>query len=104
MQRINEKSTSYLNVSFRDKEGALAVPTSISYRIDCVTTGTAVLAPTALAAASEVEITITPTQNAIVTSSNATEQKRVTVTAVYGASDQVTSQFDYLVKNLSGVP
>lgn len=100
---VNEKSTSYLSVTFKDKAGAAAAPASATYRIDCLTTGTAIKADTALAPAGSVEITITPTENRIVTSGNARERRRVTVTANYGASDSVSEQYDYDVVDLSHV-
>ena len=39
MKRVNEKSTAYLTVTFRDKAGAAQAPASAKYRIDDVTTG-----------------------------------------------------------------
>ena len=39
MERVNEKSTAYLAVTFRDKAGTAQAPVTASYRIDDVTTG-----------------------------------------------------------------
>lgn len=103
MPTINEKTTGYLTVTFKDKAGAQAVPASATYRIDCLTTGTAITPETALAPAAQIEIVITPTENRIVTAANARETRRVTVTGVYGAADQVTAQYDYDVENLSQI-
>ena len=59
MLTVNERTTSYLTAAFRDKNGVLAIPGSVTYRIDCVTTNTVVLAATALTPATEIEIAIT---------------------------------------------
>lgn len=102
---VNEKSSSYLTVAFFDKTGAAAIPASVTYRLDCLTTGAAILADTVLSPAASIEIAITPTQNAILADGNTTETKRVTVKATYGASDAINAQYDYLVANLiPGVP
>lgn len=104
IQTVNEATTAYLTVTFLDKDGAQAAPSSVSYRIDCLTTGAAVRASTPVTpAASQVEITLDATDNAMQSTGNLTERRRVTVTASYGVGDQVQEQYDYLVKNLSEV-
>lgn len=101
MQTINERTSAWLTVAFKDKAGALAVPTSVSYRIDCLTTGIVMKADTSVAAASSVEIALSATVNAINTQTNVREQRRVTVTAQYGDNtDQIVAEFDYFVRNL----
>lgn len=104
MEVINEGTTHYLTVEFRDKANVLAAPTGIFYRIDDVLSGDAVLADTAIGAASSVEITITPTQNAIINPFNPTEVKRVTVKATYAGSEAINDEFEYAVFNLRRVP
>ena len=47
MERVNEQSTAYLTVSFRDKAGALATPAAISYRVDDEATRTQIRGDTA---------------------------------------------------------
>lgn len=100
---VKEKSTAYLTVTFKDKAGSPAAPASATYRIDCLTTGTAIRPETALTSAGSVEITITPEENRIVGTTNVRERRRVTVQASYGAADGVTDQFDYDVLNLAFV-
>lgn len=100
---VNEGSTAYLDVLFKDKDGVVAAPSGVTYRIDCMTTGQQVLADTVISPAGTVEITLTPGNNAIITATNRSEIKRVTVSASYGASDAINKPFDYLVQNLSGV-
>lgn len=103
MAVVNEKNTAYLTVTFLDKDGAQEAPTSISYRIDDEESGSAILAPTAVTPGASVTITITPAQNAILDASKAQEAKLVTITGVYSASDQVTHEYRYQVKNLRHV-
>ena len=100
----NERSTAWLTVSFKDKAGALAAPASANYRVDCLTTGTAIRAETALTPASSIEITLTPGDNAIVAAANVRETRRVTIKAAYGAADEIKDQYDYVVENLSHAP
>lgn len=101
---IREKSTGYLTAAFRDKLGRLSEPASIRYRIDCLTTGTQVRPWTELASPMDkVEITLTPTDNAIF-GSGERERRLVTVVAAYeGSDDQVTNEFRYDVLNLKFV-
>lgn len=100
MERVNEQSTAYLSVSFRDKAGALATPTAISYRIDDVATGQEIRDDTAVTPASSVEITLTPNDNAMVSAAREIEVHAVTVDATYGASDAVRARYLYEVANL----
>lgn len=101
---VNQDSTAYLTVTPKNKSGVAEAPDSMSYRIDCLTSAKQILDDTALVAASSVEITLTPTDNAIQAEANAYETKIVTVTCTYGASDGVKSQYHYKVRNLSKVP
>lgn len=105
MNQINEKSTGYVTVTFRDKAGAAAMPTAVTYRIDCLTTGQQVRDWTATAPAAAVELVITPAENAILVDANSREQRRITVVAAYGPgdADQCTADVDYLVANLKFV-
>ncbi len=102
MDTVNEGTTAYLSVSFLDKLGAPVAPSSVAWRIDCLTTGTAVLASTPATPGTVVELVITPAHNAIL-GSRPFERRRVTVEAGYGAGDGIKSQFDYLVRNLSAI-
>lgn len=103
MEQVNEESTAYLTVTFLDKDGNAAAPSSATYRIDCLTSGKAIRGVTALGAGSSVEVTLTPTDNAIQQVSSAKETRRVTIEALYGASDGINEEYDYEVVNLSHV-
>jgi hypothetical protein len=104
MTEVFEKSTHYLAVDFLDKTGAAAAPSAVTYRVDCLTTGNVVLADTSIGAASSIEITLSPTVNAMQGANNMREQRRVTVIAQYGgAGDQAVGAFDYSVRNVGGI-
>ncbi len=101
MKPINARSTAWLPITLLDRAGAPAVPSQLNYRIDCVSTGQAVRALTALPPAAELEITLSPNDNRIIEPTSSEETRRVTVVASYGsAGDQVTGQIDYVVSNL----
>lgn len=105
MDTVNENSTSYVAVDFRDKRNRLAVPTAVSYRIDCLTTGAQVKPWTAIDPAASVEIVITAAENAIL-GGNERERRVVSVIAAYGlgSEDQASDDFSYDVLNLQYVP
>jgi hypothetical protein len=100
---VNEGSTAYLTVTFLDKDGNAEAPTSVTWEVHDVPGGEELQGATAIAAASEIEITLPPAVNAILDDDKEWEQRRVTVKASYGASDAVNSTFDYRVLNLSAV-
>lgn len=104
MERVNEKSTAYLSVTFRNKAGAAQAPATARYRIDDVATGQPVRAETEIAeTGSTVELTLTVDDNTLKNPLGATEQRRVTVVAEYGTGDAVRSEYIYEVVNLAGV-
>lgn len=104
MDRVKEKSTAYLTVTFRDKAGAAQAPASAKYRIDDVTSGIEMLADTDITAvAGTVELTLPPSVNALVNGANPNELRRVIVVALYGADDAVRDEYLYEVVNLAGV-
>lgn len=103
MFEITEHSTAYLTANFFDKAGVAAVPSSVTYRVDCETTGAELVASGPIAAAASVEITIPESANAMQEATNAFETKVVTVTANYGAGEQITAAYRYRVRNLSKI-
>lgn len=100
---VNEGSTAYLSVSFKDKAGSLAAPASLTYSLRCLTTGNVLREDVALIPASQVEITLTPADNTLQIPGNQYETRLVTVVAGYGAADALQEQYEYLVKNLAGL-
>ena len=103
LETVNEGSTSYLTVDFLDKDGNAAAPSSVSYRVDCLTSGAEIKADTALGASSQVEITLSAADNAIQDQTNERERRLVTVEASFGANDGVKDEYVYMLKNLRKV-
>ena len=100
LEIVNEESTAYLTVQFKDKDGNLAAPSSASYRIDCLTNGQEVRGDTALTPASSIEITLTDTDYAIIDQTNSVERRLVTIMASYGAGDDINDEYEHDLKNL----
>lgn len=104
MKQVKEGSTAYLDVTFKDKDGAPAAPASFTWRLDCITTGAEVVADTVISAPQATHtITIPVSANVMQVASNRKEQKRVTVRATYGADDGINDDYVYEVVNLSQV-
>lgn len=101
---VNESSTAHLYATFYDATGALQTPVSVTYRIEDVSTGRLVRDDTSLSPNVEVEIVLTPEDNSLPEGSSLPcEKRRVTLTATYAASEQITSQYVYRVLNLAGI-
>lgn len=98
---INERTSARLAIDWFDADGEPAIPTAVSYRIDCLTTGEAVRASTSVTPAATTVIQLTSDDNAMQDAANATERRAVTVTATYGSNDdQCTMEHVYSVRNL----
>jgi hypothetical protein len=101
---VKEGCSAWLQVTLKDKTGALAIPTATRYRIDCMTTGAIIKDWTVGPASSAFELALSATDNVMQSENNAQEQRRVTVEASYGsAADKATDEFDFTLVNLSGV-
>jgi hypothetical protein len=101
LSQVNEASTCWLTAAFTDKAGDPVQPTTVDYRID--SDGTEVLDWTSATPGTSVEIEITSTQNAMVSSTAVLEDRTVTVKAGFGGADYSYEEYRYLVKNLGGV-
>lgn len=85
---LNEDSTAFLTVVFTDKAGDPATPTAVNYRVDCLTNGREVRDWTTWSGTLDdtIEIELTPQDNAILSSANETETRRVQVVSTYASS------------------
>lgn len=101
MFKVNEKSTAYVTSSCYNADNQLEAPTSMTYRIDCLTTGQVVRAEVELGAIAVIQVVITPADTAILNVKNVQEHKRVTFSAYYGVNDRLNDTVDFVVKNLS---
>jgi len=97
---INEGSSARITVDLLDAAGQPAVPASLSYRIDCVTSGQVIRPSSPLSPAASVVIELTPADTVIVNAAHSAERRRVTVVAAYGSGDQQTADYEYTVRNL----
>lgn len=103
--RWKEGSSFSLPVYLRLRStGAAATPTTIHYRIDCLTTETELADWTSVSAASNFTISVTGTHNAIRSDCNEYEWKQVTVMTDQDLSTQHREAVQYRVDNLYGSP
>jgi hypothetical protein len=99
---INEGSALAFTITLYT-DGTLTVPTSLRYRVDCITTGATLTSWTSLTPASTTSVTVTPAANAIQNNSNFTEVKTITLEADHGLSGAYTHETTWRVKNLQGI-
>jgi hypothetical protein len=98
---VNAGSAVTATVNFRTRSTAAAsTPTSIRYRVDCLTSGRQVIADTSVAAASSVSITIPGTSNGTIDDGKEFEVRQLTVTADYGLSTQAKAAATWRVRNI----
>jgi hypothetical protein len=106
MWTVNQNDSFQLPVAFKDEAGTAVVPTSISYQVIDVETGTIVRGATAVTpSASSITLTLTYDDTALVQSGRRSEERAVRVTAVYGTDAsgdpiQKTDEYSFLVVKL----
>jgi hypothetical protein len=102
--RLTEGSAFSLPVYLRLRStSAAATPTTISWRIDCLTTGRQIEDDTTVSPASSFTIAVTGTHNAIRNDSNEQETKQLTVTTDEGLATQYREAVRWTVTNIYGV-
>ena len=102
--RVCEENSFDVEVYFRTRATKVALaPTTISYRVDCLTTKKILKDWTSVSAAANVSITMTSTINAIQTESNTWERKQMIVKADDGLSTQTVNNVRWIVDNLDGI-
>lgn len=100
-----EGSSFSMPVSLRLRStAAAAVPTSIHYRLDCLTSGIELVDWTSVSAASSFTLSITGTHNAIQNDGNDYEMKQITVKTDVGLATQYVEAAQWRVENLYGSP
>ena len=82
-----------------DADGDPVTPSTIRYRVDCLTTGTQVIGWTSVSPAYTVNITIPATSNTILNPANVVETKRVTFQADAGTATALHDWEDYEIVN-----
>ncbi len=102
--KVEEDSAFDLVAYFRTRDTKTALaPTTIRYKVDCLTTRTALKAWTTVSAAASVTITMTAVFNAIQDAVNPWERKQITIQADFGLSTQLTKTRNWKVFNVWGI-
>lgn len=106
IEDVNELTSAKITASFSDEDGDPVIPSKVYYKITDVASGTVVVAKTEVTGplSADQEILITSAQNAILVATNKFELRLVTVQFEYGESRVGTGDYQYRLKNLSGVP
>jgi len=103
IKTVKEKSVSFLELKFTDKDGAPAVPVSVSYRIDVAETDTEIRPDTAFTpSGSTHELQLTADDNRIVDGGNE-EMHLVTLQIDFGGGITINDNSYYLVQNLKKI-
>ena len=102
---VNEDTSARLRVTFFDWDDVAQAPTTATYRVDNVADDAAIRGVTSIATPSSIEdITLVgTTDNKIIDNTLKFERHRVTVSADYGAGDELHSEFEYRVRNLNHI-
>lgn len=104
LDSVKEGSQFKATARFRDRAtDADVIPTTVRYRIDCLTTGRQILDWTVITPGTTAAITVTSAQNAMQDQCNRCERKQITVAADYGSSTQFNETLTYDVKNVAGI-
>ena len=105
MASVKEGSLAFLTVSFYDEDNVLAVPTSATWEVHDKGTGTVMKIATAMTPiASQYEIELVSSINALVNSSNMEETRVATIKASFGTDREVNDEYEYDVIGLGYVP
>jgi hypothetical protein len=101
---INEQSTAYLTITFKDENGDASQPSSSTYQIHDEASGTEIQSETALSPTAGVAtLTLTPAFNTIINSDLPWETRIVTIHGEYAGGQQINEICRYRVKNLGHI-
>lgn len=100
---ISERNRHRVTVRWVDPDGNSVIPSTVRWRIDCLTTGTMVVNWISVASPSSTTvIEISALYNTIITDGNLAEIKEITVQANQGLATQINSKGQWIVENLKG--
>jgi hypothetical protein len=103
--RVKEGSAFTATAYFRTRSTAAATtPTTIHYRLDCLTTGAELADWTSVSAATSASLSITGTHNSIQSNGNDSEVKQLTVVTDKDLATQYREAVTWAVENLYGSP
>lgn len=102
---VQEETTFDVTAYFRNRAAkTTCTPTTIHYRIDCLTTKSTVRDWTSVGSpAGANDITITSTDNKIIDTLSNVERKQIIVQGDRGLSTQITGKSAWTVNNLRGI-
>lgn len=103
LKRYDEGDSFTARFEFYDEDRVASSPTTLRYRIDCLTSGNAVRGWTTVTAAQSVDISVTPDDNAIINDSNRTERKQMVTQTNFDTDTQSVYTTEWDVKNLQGI-
>ena len=98
----HERSAFTTTAYYRDANDAADTPTTIDYRIDDLTTNTVITNWTSATPGVSVNITVTPTENRMISNRNKWERRQVTVSADKGLSTETRDIVQFKVLNTGG--
>ena len=103
--RVSEETTFILTAYFRARgTKAVSIPTTIHYRVDCLTTKRQITDWTSVSSpAASNTITITATENQILSDAHPVETKQITIKTDSGLSTQAIKPARWKVYNLQGI-
>jgi hypothetical protein len=102
--RVSENTTFPVTAYFRTRATkAASAPTTVHYRIDCLSTHSELQDWTEVATGENVTITISSANNAIQQGTSRSERKQIIIQADRGLSTQVVNQATWLVNNILGI-
>ena len=99
----NEGQSFTATFKFFDSNYVPSSPTTLRYRIDCLTTRAQVLDWTTVTPAATVSISVSPDDNKIQNTNNKRERKQMVVQTNYGTSTQGVETKEWDILNLQGV-
>jgi hypothetical protein len=99
MDQIKENTQYPFRMTLKDADSVLVGPSTLEWRLDCVTSGGEITGWAFLSADSSVDHVVPATSNRIQDSANLVERKRITVSANRGTSTEIVDHLEYDVLN-----
>jgi len=101
---INEENAFVATAYFRTRSSkAASIPTTIHYKVDCLTTKTPLIDWTSVSAAANVDLIMTSAVNTIQSADSHFETKQLLVKSDSGLSTQAIGRTTWKVQNLHGI-
>ncbi len=102
MSIYNEGDSFSIRVKLFDEDGAAVVPDTARYKIEDLTSGRNIRAYTDLAVAAEMDVSITSSDNVILSERSRLERRQLVIQTNHGEDDQRVGTYEWDVRNLQG--